>query len=133
MTFLAMIAAKLAAIPTIVLVIAATIAVAAISAYAWYSGHSYGEKSLLGAKIESQEQTAVAVKEQTAITTESLVKYVDRIQYVQGKTRTIIQKVNVYVKDTCALSDDWRVYHDLAASGAVSGPTFKTDGRADSP
>jgi hypothetical protein len=109
------------------------VAVAALSAWMWHMGVQHGEKSLLEAKIESQAQTAVTVQEQTAVTTKSLVKYIDRIQYIQGKTRTIIQKVNVYVKDTCVLSDDWRMLHDTAASSAVPGASGKVDGGSNTP
>jgi hypothetical protein len=132
MAFLAAMAAKLAGIPIIIRVLLATIAVAAISGYAWYSGHSYGKQSILEAKIESQAQTAVTVAEQTEVTTQTEIRYVDRIEYQKGKTRTIIKEVEVHVKDACLLTPDWRLLHDKAAARSpIPRPAGEVNGRSD--
>ena len=46
---------------------------------------------------------------------------------MQGKSRTIIKEIPIYVKDTCTLSADWRLLHNNAVNNAVSDTTRNSD------
>ena len=57
-----------------------------------------------------------------------VTKYVDRVQVVQGRTRTIIKEVPVYVPTgTADLPAGYRVLHDAAAQGELPDPARIAD------
>ena len=57
-----------------------------------------------------------------------VTKYVDRVQVVQGRTRTIIKEVPVYVPTgTADLPAGYRVLHDAAAQGVIPDPARIAD------
>ena len=74
----------------------------------------------LSAKSEELGREKVNVKVVT--------KYVDRVQVVQGRTRTIIKEVPVYVPTgTADLPAGYRVLHDAAAQGVIPDPARIAD------
>ena len=79
----------------------------------------------------AQMATAKAKTEtrQAEATTRVVTQYVDRVQTVRERGKTIVQKVPVYVPSdsTCDLPAGFRVLHDAAAAGEVPDPTGSAD------
>ena len=106
--------------------ICTTLAAALFSA-GLYVGHKWGVSSCYEATIEAQRHTIETGIKQAVVSDQTVTKYVDRVQIVQGKSRTIIKEIPIYVKDTCTLSADWRMLHDSAVYNAVSDTTRNSD------
>ena len=106
--------------------ICTTLAAALFSA-GLYVGHKWGVSSCYEATIEAQRHTIETGIKQAVVSDKTVTEYVDRVQIVQGKSRTIIKEIPIYVKDTCTLSADWRMLHDSAVNNAVSDTTRNSD------
>ena len=106
--------------------ICTTLAVALFSA-GLYVGHKWGVSSCYEATIEAQRHTIETGVKQAVVSDKTVTEYVDRVQIVQGKSRTIIKEIPIYVKDTCTLSADWRMWHNNAVYNAVSDTTRDSD------
>ena len=102
---------------------------AALFSAGLYVGHKWGVSSCYEAQIEAQRHTIETGIKQAVVSDQTVTKYVDRVQIVQGKSRTIIKEIPIYVKDTCTLSADWRMLHDSAVYNAVSDTTRNSDER----
>lgn len=61
-----------------------------------------------------------------------VTEYVDRVQVVRERGKTIVREVPVYVpSDSCDLPAGFRVLHDAAATGSdVPSPAGRTDAAA---
>ena len=105
----------------------ATIAFTAVFCFGLYLGNKMGVSSCYEATIEAQRHTIETGIKQAVVSDQTITKYVDRVQIVQGKSRTIIKEIPIYVKDTCTLSADWRMLHDSAVNNAVSDTTRNSD------
>ena len=108
--------------------IATTLATALFSA-GLYVGHKWGVSSCYEATIEAQRHTIETGIKQAVVSDKTVTEYVDRVQIVQGKSRTIIKEIPIYVKDTCTLSADWRMLHDSAVKSELPDPTRDSDER----
>lgn len=79
----------------------------------------------------AQMATAEAKTEahQAEATTRVVTQYVDRVQTVRERGKTIVQKVPVYVPSdsTCDLPAGFRVLHDAAAAGTLPDPAGDVD------
>lgn len=66
---------------------------------------------------------------QAETTTRVVTQYVDRVQTVRERGKTIVQKVPVYVPSdsTCDLPAGFRVLHDAAAAGELPDPAGGAD------
>ena len=102
---------------------------AALFSAGLYVGHKWGVSSCYEATIEAQRHTIETGIKQAVVSDQTVTKYVDRVQIVQGKSRTIIKEIPIYVKDTCTLSAGWRMLHDSAVYNAVSDTTRNSDER----
>ena len=100
---------------------------AALFSAGLYVGHKWGVSSCYEATIEAQRHTIETGIKQAVVSDQTVTKYVDRVQIVQGKSREIIKEVKVYVQDTCTLSADWRMWHNNAVYNAVSDTTRDSD------
>ena len=100
---------------------------AALFSTGLYVGHKWGVSSCYEATIEAQRHTIETGIKQAVVSDQTVTKYVDRVQIVQGKSREIIKEVKVYVQDTCTLSADWRMWHNNAVYNAVSDTTRDSD------
>ena len=105
----------------------ATTLCAALFSAGLYVGHKWGVSSCYEATIEAQRHTIETGIKQAVVSDKAVTEYVDRVQIVQGKSRTIIKEIPIYVKDTCTLSADWRMLHDSAVYNAVSDTTRDSD------
>ena len=92
-----------------------------------YLGNKIGVSSCYEATIEAQRHTIETGIKQAVVSDKTVTEYVDRVQIVQGKSRTIIKEIPIYVKDTCTLSADWRMWHNNAVYNAVSDTTRNSD------
>ena len=108
--------------------ICTTLAAALFSA-GMYMGHQIGVSGCYEAQIKAQAHSIETGIKQAVVSDQTITKYVDRVQIVQGKSRTIIKEIPIYVKDTCTLSADWRMLHDSAVYNAVSDTTRDSDER----
>jgi hypothetical protein len=106
--------------------ICTTLAAALFSA-GLYVGHKWGVSSCYEAQIKAQAHSIETGIKQAVVSDQTVTKYVDRVQIVQGKSREIIKEVKVYVQDTCTLSADWRMWHNNAVNNAVSDTTRDSD------
>ena len=106
--------------------IATTLAAALFSA-GLYVGHKWGVSACYEATIEAQRHTIETGIKQAVVSDKAVTEYVDRVQIVQGKSRTIIKEIPIYVKDTCTLSADWRMLHDSAVKSELPDPTRDSD------
>jgi len=100
---------------------------AALFSAGLYVGHKWGVSSCYEATIEAQRHTIETGIKQAVVSDQTVTKYVDRVQIVQGKSRTIIKEIPVYVQDTCTLSADWRLWHNNAVYNEVSDTTRDSD------
>ena len=108
--------------------ICTTLAAALFSA-GLYMGHQIGVSGCYEAQIKAQAHSIETGIKQAVVSDKTVTKYVDRVQIVQGKSRTIIKEIPIYVKDTCTLSADWRMLHDSAVKSELPDPTRDSDER----
>ena len=106
--------------------ICTTLAAALFSA-GLYIGHKWGVSSCYEATIEAQRHTIETGIKQAVVSDQTVTKYVDRVQIVQGKSREIIKEVKVYVQDTCTLSGGFRLLHDSAVNNELPDPARIVD------
>ena len=93
-------------------------------------GHHAGEKNVQAkwdAAKKAQEAAVVSIEaKQDVVTTQVVTKYVDRVQTVQGATKTIIKKVPTYVtvKDdaACTIPNGFVSLHNAAAEDSMQLP-----------
>lgn len=88
------------------------------------------EAELAQAKQEAAEAKSLLALEraQAKVTERVVTKYVDRVKVVEGRTRTIIKEVPVYVPaDSPLLPGGYRVLHDAAAQGVLPDPARVAD------
>jgi hypothetical protein len=100
---------------------------AALFSAGLYVGHKWGVSSCYEATIEAQRHTIETGIKQAVVSDQTVTKYVDRVQIVQGKSRTIIKEIPIYVQDTVNLSGGWRMLHNNAVYNAVSDTTRDSD------
>jgi hypothetical protein len=117
----------LTALPLTTKITAATIAFSAVFLLGGYYGNKIGASSCHEAVQAAQEHTIETGIKQAVVSDQTVTKYVDRVQIVQGKSRTIIKEIPVYVQDTVNLSGGWRMLHDNAVYNAVSDTTRDSD------
>jgi hypothetical protein len=118
MPFLIPIAAKIS--------IALTLVIALFSS-GLYLGNRIGVSSCQQAVIDSQAHSIETGIKQAVVSDQTVTKYVDRVQIVQGKSRTIIKEIPIYVQDTVNLSGGWRMLHDNAVKSELPDPTRDSD------
>ena len=109
--------------------ICTTLAAALFSA-GLYMGHQIGVSSCYEATIEAQAHSIETGIKQAVVSDQTVTKYVDRVQIVQGKSREIIKEVKVYVQDTCTLSGGFRLLHDSAIYNELPDPARIADAEA---
>ena len=115
------------AIPLAAKIAVATTLAAALFSFGIYIGHRWGVSSCYQATIESQAHAIEAGIQQAVVSDQTVTKYVDRVQIVKEKGRTIIKEIPIYVQDTCILSGGFRLLHDSAANSELPGPTRIAD------
>ena len=106
--------------------ICTTLAAALFSA-GLYMGHQIGVSGCYEAQIKAQAHSIETGIKQAVVSDQTVTKYVDRVQIVQGKSRTIIKEIPIYVQDTVNLSGGWRMLHNNAVYNEVSDPTRDSD------
>lgn len=106
--------------------ICTTLAAALFSA-GLHVGNRLGVSSCYEAQIEAQAHSIETGIKQAVVSDQTVTKYVDRVQIVQGKSRTIIKEIPIYVQDTVNLSGGWRMLHNNAVYNEVSDPTRDSD------
>ena len=100
---------------------------AALFSAGLYMGHQIGVSGCYEAQIEAQAHSIETGIKQAVVSDQTVTKYVDRVQIVQGKSRTIIKEIPIYVQDTVNLSGGWRMLHNNAVYNAVSDTTRDSD------
>ena len=108
----------------------ATTLCAALFSAGLYMGHQIGVSSCYEATIEAQAHSIETGIKQAVVSDQTVTKYVDRVQIVQGKSREIIKEVKVYVQDTCTLSGGFRLLHDSAIYNELPDPARIADAEA---
>ena len=101
---------------------------AALFSAGLYMGHQIGVSGCYEAQIEAQAHSIETGIKQAVVSDQTVTKYVDRVQIVQGKSREIIKEV-IHVQDTCTLSADWRLLHDSAANNELPDTSRDSDER----
>jgi hypothetical protein len=120
-------------IPLLAIPVAAKISIATITSAALflggvYLGNKMGSASCYEATIEAQRHTVETGVKQAVVSDNTVTKYVDRVQIVQGKSRTIIKEIPIYVKDdTCNLSGSFRLLHDSSVKSELPDPARIVD------
>ena len=117
----------LLAVPLAAKIAIATTLAAALFSAGLYMGHQIGVSGCYEAQIKAQAHSIETGIKQAVVSDQTVTKYVDRIQIVQGKSREIIKEVKIYVQDNCTLSADWRLWHNNAVNNAVSDTTRNSD------
>jgi len=100
---------------------------AALFSAGLYVGHKWGVSSCYEATIAAQAHSIETGIKQAVVSDQTVTKYVDRVQIVQGKSRTIIKEIPIYVQDTVNLSGGWRLLHDSAVKSELPDPTRIVD------
>ncbi len=108
----------------------ATTLAATLFSVGLYVGHKWGVAACYEATIEAQRHTIETGVKQAVVSDQTITRYVDRVQIVQGKSREIIKEVKVYVQDTCTLSGGWRMLHDSAIYNELPDPARIADAEA---
>ena len=108
----------------------ATTLCAALFSAGLYVGHKWGVSACYEATIEAQAHSIETGIKQAVVSDQTVTKYVDRVQIVQGKSREIIKEVKVYVQDTCTLSGGFRLLHDSAIYNELPDPARIVDAEA---
>jgi hypothetical protein len=97
----------------------------------WFGYHTKAKIDAREAEMASLRaaNASLALQVKQAAATERVVtKYVDRVKVVEGRTRTIIKEVPVYVPaDSPLLPPGYRVLHDAAAEGVIPDPARIAD------
>ena len=94
--------------------------------YAW-KAHSAAQAAEL-ARLHKEVATARYEAAIAQATVKVVTKYVDRVKVVEGRTRTIIKEIPVYVPaNSPDLGPGFRVLHDAAALGALPDPARIAD------
>ena len=119
-------------IPVLAIPLAAKIAVAttlcaALFSAGLYMGHQIGVSGCYEAQIKAQAHSIETGVKQAVVSDQTITRYVDRVQIVQGKSRTIIKEIPIYVQDTVNLSGGWRMLHDSAVKSKLPDPTRDSD------
>lgn len=109
--------------------ICTTLAAALFSA-GLYMGHQIGVSGCYEAQIKAQAHSIETGIKQAVVSDQTVTRYVDRVQIVQGKSREIIKEVKVYVQDTCTLSGGFRLLHDSAIYNELPDPARIADAEA---
>ena len=108
---------------------AATMLAAALFSAGLYVGHKWGVSSCYEATIEAQAHSIETGIKQAVVSDNTVTKYVDRVQIVQGRTQEIIKEIKVYVKDdsNTYLSGGFRLLHDSAIYNELPDPARIAD------
>jgi hypothetical protein len=117
----------LLAIPLAAKIAIATTLAAGLFSAGLYVGHKWGVSSCYEATIEAQRHTIETGVKQAVVSDKTVTQYVDRVQIVQGKSRTIIKEIPIYVQDTGTLSSGFRVWHDSAIYNELPDPARIAD------
>ena len=117
----------LTALPLTTKITAATIAFSAVFLLGGYYGNKIGASSCHEAVQAAQEHTIETGIKQAVVSDQTVTKYVDRVQIVQGKSRTIIKEIPIYVQDTVNLSGGWRMLHNNAVYNELPDTTRDSD------
>ncbi len=108
------------------------------------AGYQYGAARVQARWDAERQRTTLAVATtqtaQAQATTRVVTQYVDRIQTVRERGKTILKEVPIYVPSTvtpvtsgpnagcdCSLPGGFRVLHDAAAIGTLPEPTAIAD------
>jgi hypothetical protein len=79
-------------------------------------------------KAKAQAAAEAHKRAQAEASIRVVTKYVDRVKVVEGRTRTIIKEIPVYVPaDSPNLPAGFRVLHDAAAQGVLPDPAGIAD------
>jgi hypothetical protein len=100
---------------------------AALFSAGLYMGHQIGVSGCYEAQIKAQAHSIETGIKQAVVSDKTITQYVDRVQIVQGKSRTIIKEIPIYVQDTVNLSGGWRMLHDSAVKSELPDPTRIVD------
>jgi hypothetical protein len=100
---------------------------AALFSAGLYMGHQIGVSGCYEAQIKAQAHSIETGIKQAVVSDQTVTKYVDRVQVVQGKSREIIKEVKVYVQDTVNLSGGWRMLHNNAVYNELPDTTRDSD------
>ncbi|NPU91404.1 MAG: hypothetical protein HPY82_05765 [Gammaproteobacteria bacterium] len=107
------------------------IAGAPYAIFSW--GHYQGAKQEAGRweaeKAEHTRQLAESRAQNAENVPKVITEYVDRVQLVREKAKTIVKEVPIYVPSdaACDLPGGFRVFHDATASGDVPDPARIAD------
>src|ERR1700761_2277052 len=92
----------------------------------WHMGSKHVQTQWNASKEAMQAALATVKAKQAEVTTQVVTKYVDRVQTIQGATKTIIQKVPVYVTAkadaACPIPNGFVRLHDAAAEDSMQLP-----------
>ena len=100
---------------------------AALFSAGLYMGHQIGVSGCYEAQIKAQAHSIETGIKQAVVSDQTITRYVDRVQIVQGKSRTIIKEIPIYVQDTVNLSGGWRMLHDSSVKSELPDPTRIVD------
>lgn len=119
-------------IPTPYKIAIATAIVAASYGAGRFHGHANTKHAWDAEKTKQAAILAELEKRQTEATVQVVTEYVDRVQVVREKAKTIIKEVPVYVPSdsNCDLGGGFRVLHDAAAANELPDPARITDAPA---
>lgn len=107
-----------------------------IFAWGWHVGTDHVQAKWDADKVAMKAIVATVEAKQAQVSTQVVTKYVDRVQTIQGATKTIIQKVKEYVPvkadAACPIPNGFVRLHDAAAEDSMQLPasSVSADGQA---
>jgi hypothetical protein len=104
----------------------ALILMVGVFAWGWHIGTDHVQAKWDADKKAQAVAISTVQAKQAEVTTQFVTKYVDRVQTIQGATKTIIQKVPVYVTAkadaACPIPNGFVRLHDAAAEDSMQFP-----------
>ena len=94
----------------------------------WWDGRSLAHVKAQNVALQAQVASLTKALQGAKATERVVTQYVDRVQVVAGRTKTIIKEVPIYVPaDSPSLPPGFRVLHDAAATGELPDPARIAD------
>jgi len=119
------------AIPLPYRILAVALVLAAIYALGNYHGSHRVQLAWDAEHADRAAKAAQTAQAQSDATTKVVTEYVDRVQVVREKGKTIIKEVPVYVpNNSCDLPGGFRVLHDAAATNELPDTARAADAPA---
>jgi hypothetical protein len=100
---------------------------AGIFVFGYMKGSAYAEAELARFSAQKSEQVAELERKNSAISTQVVTEYVDRVNTIREKEYVYIDTAKNIVPSQSVMSNGWVFTHDSSASASDADPTRASD------